>query len=67
VIQKDVVGPAKGKGKGKGKEIQIALRDVKVEQGGEVYIGGKREVGRTAEEGERVKLCSRRSLGNNLR
>jgi hypothetical protein len=64
VIQKDVVGPAKGKGKGK--EIQVALRDVKVEQGGEVYIGGKREVGRTAEEGERIKPWSRRSLGNNL-
>ena len=29
----------------------MALRDVKVE-GGEVWVGGRREVGRTVEEGE---------------
>lgn len=36
---------------GKGRNIQVALRDVKVDEEG-LLIGGKREVGRTVEEGE---------------
>lgn len=43
------VKAASGTGK---KGIQVALRDVKVEDDGALLIGGKREVGRTEMEGE---------------
>ncbi len=62
VIQSDQVGKPKGKGKGKGKEIQVALRDVKVEESGEVWVGGKREVGRTEIEGESTSGRAKRAV-----
>jgi microfibrillar-associated protein 1 len=48
----DLVSSVKA-GSGTGKRgIQVALRDVKVEEDGALLIGGKREVGRTEMEGE---------------
>lgn len=48
----DLVSRVKaGSGTGK-RSIQVALRDVKVEEDGALLIGGKREVGRTEMEGE---------------
>lgn len=48
----DLVSSVKA-GSGTGKRgIQVALRDVKVEDDGALLIGGKREVGRTEMEGE---------------
>ncbi|KAJ9111653.1 hypothetical protein QFC19_001010 [Naganishia cerealis] len=47
----DLISNAKaGSGTGKG-NIQLALRDVKVEKDGGLLIGGRREVGRTEMEG----------------
>lgn len=37
-------------GKGGGGRIQVALREVEVDEGGQVRVGGRTEVGRTAEE-----------------
>lgn len=53
------VKAASGAGK---KGIQVALRDVKVEDDGALLIGGKREVGRTEMEGE-INPWHRREAG----
>ncbi len=53
VIAQDPVRPAGAwTTKNRTGGIQVALRDVKVERDGEVYVGGRREVGRTAAEEE---------------